>query len=183
MIKDVPEVFEGTVEVDETCLGGQKKNKRKKQLLKEKKILGKESKRGFGTTKQPVFGILCRSGQVWAELVDDIEAKDLIPIIEKKIRKGTRICSDTWRAYTGLATRGCVHRTVEHSKKEYAKGRNHINSLEGFFGYLKRQLASRGGIRRERLPLYLAEYVWRYNNRKLPIEKQIKKLLNLVAKI
>lgn len=180
--KDIPEIFDGIVEVDETYLGGQKKNKRKSQLLQEK-MEGKESKRGFGTTKQPVFAILCRSGKVYAELVDDTEAKDLIPIIEKKIKKGTKICSDTWRAYTGLATKGYVHRTVQHNKKEYAKGKNHINGLEGFFGYLKRQLVSRGGIRRERLPLYLAEYVWRYNNRKLSIDKQIKKLLNLVAKI
>lgn len=103
MFKDIPEVFAGTVEVDETYLGGQRKNKRKSQLLKEKKQ-GKESKRGFGTTKQPVFGIRCRSGKVWAELVEDIEAPDLIPIIRKKVKKGTRICSDTWQAYTGLAT-------------------------------------------------------------------------------
>jgi len=82
-----------------------------------------------------------------------------------------------------LATRGYVHRTVEHQKKEYVQGKNHINGLEEFFGYFKRQLVSRGGIRRERLPLYLGEYVWRYNNRKLPIKKQVKILLNLVAKI
>ena len=182
-IKDVPGIFEGIVEVDETYLGGQKKNKRKAQLRKDKEAYGKESKRGFGTTKQPVFGILARSGKVFAELVDNTEAKDLIPIITKKVKSGTRICSDTWRAYTGLATKGYVHRTVEHQKKEYTRGKNHINGLEGFWGYLKRQLASRGGIRRERLPLYLAEYVWRYNNRKLTVEKQVEKLLNLVAKI
>lgn len=182
MAKDIPEEFEGIVEVDETYLGGQRKNKSKSQLKREELIFG-QSKRGFGTTKQPVFGILCRSGKVYAEMVEDTEAEDLIPIIEKKVKKGTRICSDTWRAYTGLATRGYVHRTVEHKQKEYVRGKNHINGLEGFFGYLKRQLASRGGIRRERLTLYLAEYVWRYNNRKLAIEKQIKKLLNLVAKI
>lgn len=183
MAKDIPDVFEGIVEVDETYLGGQKKNKRKSQLLKEKEIFGKESKRGFGTIKQPIFGILCRSGKVYAELVDNTKAKELIPIISKRVKSGSRICSDTWRAYTGLAAKGYVHRTVEHAKKEYAKGKNHINGLEGFWGYLKRQLASRGGIRRERLPFYLAEYVWRYNNRKLPIKKQINKLLNLVAKI
>ena len=183
MVKDIPDVFEGIVEVDETYLGGKKKNKRKSQLKKDRKAYGKESKRGFGTTKQPVFGILARNGKVYAELVDNTEAKDLIPIITKKVKSGTRVCSDTWRAYTGLATRGYVHRTVEHAKKEYVKGRNHINGLEGFWGYLKRQLASRGGIRRERLPLYLAEYVWRYNNRKLTVKKQINKLLNLVAKI
>lgn len=182
MAQDIPAVFEGTVEVDETYLGGQKKNKNKKQLKKERVAYG-ESQRGFGTAKQPVFGILARDGKVFAQVVTDTEAKDLIPIIDKRIKKGTRICSDTWRAYTGLATRGYVHRTVNHNQKEYVKGKNHINGLEGFFGYLKRQLASRGGIRRARLPLYLAEYVWRYNNRKLTVKKQIQKLLNLVAKI
>jgi transposase len=42
---------------------------------------------------------------------------------------------------------------------------SHVKGLEGFWGYLKRWLAAKGGIRRERLPLYLAEYVWRYNHR------------------
>ena len=83
MTMDVPGIFSGTVEVDETYLGGQKKNKTKKQLIKEK-LEGKESKRGFGTTKQPVFGILARNGKIFAELVDNTEAKDLIPIITKK---------------------------------------------------------------------------------------------------
>lgn len=178
MVWDIPEVFSGTVEVDETYLGGQWKYKRKS--VRENQKL---SKRGLGTTKQPVFGILTRQGKVWAIMVDDTEAKDLIPIIEKRITKGSKICSDTWRAYTGLATRGYVHRTVEHGQQEYARGTNHINGLEGFFGYLKRQLASRGGIRKERLKYYLAEYVWRYNYRDLPVEKQIQRLLNLVAKI
>ena len=178
MIFDVPEIFSGVVEVDETYLGGQWKYKRKSV-----KKAQKQSRRGLGTTKQPVFGILTRQGKVWATIVPDTEAKDLIPIIEKRISKGSKICSDTWRAYTGLATRGYVHRTVEHGEFEYTRGTNHINGLEGFFGYLKRQLASRGGIRKVRLPYYLAEYVWRYNHRDLAIEKQIQRLLNLVAKI
>jgi len=173
------EIFTGTVEVDETYLGGQKKNKRKSQLKKEKAIYG-ESKKGFGTTKQPVFGILCRSGKVYAKLVDNTEAKELLPIITKKVKPGARICSDTWRAYTGLATRGYVHRTVEHRKKEYAKGKNHINGLEGFWGYLKRQLASKGGIRRKYFYLFLGEYVWRYNYRKLKIKQKIDRLLKQI---
>ena len=180
MMKDMPDVFEGIVEVDETYLGGQKKNKRKAQLLKEKGILNKESKRGFGTTKQPVFGILARSGKVHAELVDDTEAKDLIPIITKKVKSGTRICSDTWRAYTGLATKGYVHRTVEHQKKEYTRGRNHINGLEGFWGYLKRKLAAKGGVQRKYLHLFLGEYVWRYNHREMNTKEKANRLLKLL---
>lgn len=178
MATDIPDVFDGIVEVDETYLGGQWKFKRKSTKKRQK-----PSKRGLGTTKQPVFGILARNGRVWATIVPDTEAKDLVPIIERRVKKGTRINSDTWRAYTGLATKGYVHRTVEHAKEEYVKGKNHINGLEGFFGYLKRQLASRGGIRKERLGNYLAEYVWRYNYRKMSVEEQVKRLLNLVAKI
>ena len=180
MAKDVPQIFSGTVEVDETYLGGQKKNKRKSQLRKEKEIFSRESKRGFGTTKQAVFGILARSGNVFARLVDDTEARDLIPIIEKKIQSGSKICSDTWRAYTGLATRGYVHRTVEHQKKEYTRGKNHINGLEGFFGYLKRKLAAKGGVRRKHLSLFLSEYVWRYNYRQMEINQKVNRFLKLL---
>ena len=166
-------------EVDETYLGGQKKNKRKSVLLKEK-LTGRESKRGFGTKKQLVFGILARSGKVFARLVGDVEARDLVPIIEKKVKRGSRICSDTWRAYTGLATRGYLHRTVEHQKKEYALGKNHINGLEGFFGYLKRKLATKGGVRRKYLSLFLSEYVWRYNYRQLTVNQRVNRLLKLL---
>jgi len=180
MVRDVPGIFSGTVEVDETYLGGQKKNKRKSQLRKEKEIFGRESKRGFGTTKQAVFGILARSGMVFAKLVDNTEAKDLIPIIKRKVKAGSQICSDTWRAYTGLATRGYVHRTVEHAQKEYAIGKNHINGLEGFFGYLKRKLAAKGGVRREYLSLFLGEYVWRYNYRQMEIDQKVNRLLKLL---
>lgn len=183
MAKDVPNTFSGVIEVDETYLGGQKKNKNKKQLKKEIEKFGKISRSGFGTTKQPVFGILERNGKVFAELVSDTQAIDLIPIITKKVKVGSKICSDTYRSYKGLATAGYVHRTVEHRTKEYVKGKNHINGLEGFWGYLKRKLASKGGVRRIYLPLFLGEYVWRYNNRKTDIRKQRDKLLQLITLI
>jgi len=161
MTKDVPDIFSGIVEVDETYLGGQMKNRKQKDCIKYGK-----NRRGFGTIKQPVFGILCREGKIFAEIVPDTEARDLQPLIEKQVSKGSTICSDTWRGYTGLASKGYVHRLVDHSKKEYSnKKGNHINGLEGFWGYLKRKLAARGGICQQRLPLYLGEYIWRYNHR------------------
>jgi transposase-like protein len=168
MTKDVPDVFEGTVEVDETYIGGQWKNKPLKIKLKSAK-----SKRGRGTLKQPVFGILCRGGKVWAEVISGVEAQDLQPLIEKRVKKGSTICSDDWRAYTGIAAKGYVHRLVQHGKNEYSdrKG-NHINGLEGFWGYLKRKLKAKGGVRRKKLPLYLGEYVWRFNHRKLSFKEQ-----------
>lgn len=178
MTKDIPKIFEGIVEVDETYLGGQWKNKR----LSVKKQQ-KQSKKGRGTTKQPAFGILCRNGTVWAELVSGVEASDLQPRIQKQVKKGSTVCSDTWRGYTGIAQKGYVHRLVNHSKNEYSDMRgNHINGLEGFWGYMKRRLSARGGVRREKLHLFLGEYVWKYNHRKLNFKERENLLFKLIIK-
>jgi len=174
MVQDIPETFTGTVEVDETYLGGQWKNKRK--IIRDK-----GTKRGRGTRKQPVFGIFCRNGTVWAEVVNDVEAETLLPLITRQVSPGSTVCSDTWRAYTGIASRGFVHRLVNHGEGQYSDGKgNHINGLEGFWGYLKRRLASKGGIRREKLPLFLGEYVWRYNHRKESDKVKLRRILKLL---
>jgi len=174
LTKDVPGIFSGTVEVDETYLGGQWKNKRK--IIRDQ-----GTKRGRGTKKQPVFGILCRNGTVWAEVVEDVEADTLQPLISRKVSTGSIVCSDTWKAYTGIAARGYVHRLVNHGERQYSDGKgNHINGLEGFRGYLKRKLASKGGIRREKLPLYLGEYVWRYNHRTESDMVKVKRIIKLL---
>jgi transposase len=176
MAQDVPEVFEGTVEVDETYLGGQWKNKRLSVKRKAAQV-----KRGRGTTKQAVFGILCRSGKVWAELIDSVEAKQLHSRILKQVQRGSTVCSDTWKGYTGIAAKGYVHRLVNHGSNIYSdKKGNHINGLEGFWGYLKRKLAAKGGVRQERLNLYLGEYVWRYNHRTMNFKEQEKLLISLL---
>ena len=175
MTQDLPEVFDGTVEVDETYLGGQWKNKR----LSVKRNSYK-AKRGRGTKKQAVFGILCRNGKVWAELIDSVDTKQLQPRILKQVKKGSTVFSDTWRGYTGIAAKGYVHRLVKHSKDSYVTNGNHINGLEGFWGYLKRKLAAKGGIRPSRLHLYLGEYVWRYNHRYLYLKEQENYLIKLL---
>ena len=92
MAKDIPAVFSGTVEVDETYLGGEWKSKRKSQRIGL-------VKRGRGTQKTPVFDILCRRGKVWAEVVPDVEAKTLIPLIKQRVKRGSTVCSDTWKSF------------------------------------------------------------------------------------
>jgi len=174
MICDIPPVFEGTVEIDETYLGGSWRNKRKS-------VRAQGAKRGRGTSKQAVFGILCRNGQVWAKVVPNVEANTLLPLLRKRVATGATVCSDPFRSYIGVAAKGYVHRLVRHDQQNYSDCQgNHINGLEGFWGYLKRLLAAKGGIRQERLPLYLAEYLWRYNHRGLKIKDQINCILALL---
>jgi transposase len=174
MRREVPPIFRGTVEVDETYLGGSWRNRRRGHRPRD-------VPRGRGTFKTPVFGILCRGGQVWAQVVPDVAARTLLPLIRRRVKRGTIVCSDAWWSYTGIAANGYVHRLVQHGQGQFSDCRgSHINGLEGFWGYLKRRLAAKGGIRRERLPLYLAEYVWRYNHRRLSAAQQVRQLMSLV---
>jgi len=174
MATDVPPVFSGVVEVDETYVGGHWRNRR---------AYRKGSPRGRGTIlKTPVFGILCRGGRVWAEVVPDIRRATLQTLIRRRVQRGATVCSDACWSYTGIATKGYVHRLVQHGQGQFSDRRgSHINGLEGFWGYLKRRLAAKGGIRRERLPLYLAEYVWRYNQRRQSLSSQHRRLMRLLA--
>ena len=174
MAAEIPPVFRGTVEVDETYVGGAWKNLRGPQRRERMSC-------GRGTSKTPVFGILCRGGLVWAQIVPDVQAQTLLPLIRRRVRRGSTVCSDTWKSYTGIAANGYVHRLVAHGSGQYSDRRGgHINGLEGFWGYCKRRLAAKGGIRRDRLPFYLAEYVWRFNHRQLSRSQQVRTLRRLL---
>jgi len=72
---------------------------------------------------------------------------------------------------SGVAANGNVHGWVKPSPGESSHGQgNHISGREGFWAYLPRRLAAKGGLSQERLALYLAEYVWRYNHRNASIQ-------------
>jgi transposase len=111
---------------------------------------------------------------IWADLIETVEAQQLQARILKQVKKVSVIYSDTWRGYTGITAKGYVHRLVNHSKSSYVSDGTHINGLEGFWGYLKRKLAAKGGIRQERFHLFLGEYVWRYNHRQMNLKEQEK---------
>jgi transposase-like protein len=70
---------------------------------------------------------------------------------------------------------------MERGNTATEKG-NHFNGLEGFSGYLKRKLASKGGIRREKLPLYLGEYIWRYNHQTESEREKVKRSITLLER-
>jgi len=125
-------------------------------------------KKEYFLLKQPVIGIICQEGRFLAEVVPITEIKEL-----KSLKKGIPL-SQNLQKYEALAFRGFLYRL----KKE--KRHHHISTLEGFWGYLKRKLTTKGGIRKEKLHLYLSEYSWRYNHRKLTLKEQEKFLLNLL---
>ena len=121
-------------------------------------------------TKAATIGLRTIDGRVWAEIIPDAQADQLGRWLRE--RKGRP--PGALHAYAAAVFRGRLHRL--HSSSSGAP----FGQIEAFWAYLQRQLRATGGIRRERLGLYLAAFAWRYNHRKLSHDEQVRALLALL---
>jgi transposase len=147
--------FRGTVEVDESYFG-------------PRRVKGKVG-RGAGK-KTPVFGIYRRSGKMHTEVVPDCSKAVLLAAIRGKVSLDSVIHSDGWTSYDGLVDMGYKkHLRVDHSANEFSSRRirgNHINGIEGFWGYAKTRLARFRGIHPDTFLFHLKECEFRFNHRR-----------------
>src|SRR5680860_1249475 len=140
------EIFEGSVELDESYFGGVRKGKRG---------------RGAGG-KVAVFGILKRGGKVYTLVVPNTKSSTLMPVIKGKIAPDSLVYTDSYRAYNALDVSDFYHERINHSKL-FAKDKNHINGIENFWNQAKRVLRKYNGIPKESFPLFLKECEFRFN--------------------
>jgi len=140
----------GTIETDETYIGGKHKGKRG---------LGAEG-------KTPVFGMIERQGKAIGQVIPDTKLKTLQPIINSSIAKDSTIMTDELRSYSRIAVNGYKHETVKHGTGEYVRGQIHTNSIEGFWSQMKRSISGTHHLVSPKyLQLYVNEFIWRYNFR------------------
>lgn len=173
--EEKPIIFDGPIEVDETYIGGQRKNKK----LHIRRIA---TKRGHGTDKLPIVGLFDRSsGQVLVRVEPrKLDIFFISQLLRKHTKQETKIYTDGFKMYRTLTQRCFNHEYVDHDGGELVRGQIHTNNIEGFWGILKRKLGCIGGMRRDRLHLFVGEIVWRYNHRTLTIKEKEQALLELV---
>lgn len=121
-------------------------------------------------TRAATIGIRPIDGHVWAEVIPDAQADQLGRWLRE--RKGRLPLA--LHAYAAVVYRGHLHRLASSGAG------TPFGQIEAFWAYLQRQLKATGGIRRERLGLYLAAFAWRYNHRKLSRDEQVTALLALL---
>lgn len=177
MTKDIPTCFMGPVEMDETYIGGQRKNKH----LHIRRIA---AKKGHGTDKLPIVGLFSRqSGQVMVAVEPrKLDIHFVIALILERVPPGSEIYTDGFKMYRGLVKYGYQHQFVDHDGGELVRGEIHTNNIEGFWGILKRKLGCIGGMRRSRLHFFVGEIVWKYNHRKQSLNEQERALMELVLR-
>lgn len=147
----------GIVEVDETYIGGKAKNRHGDHS---------KNKPGYGD-KMVVIGAIERKGTVVARVLKKVDHLAMQRFVHEIVSTDVSLLStDEHRAYLPLKSEGYKHGAVDHSKKKYVVGALHTNTIEGFWSLVKRGvMGSYHKVSKKYLPLYVAEFQFRYNNR------------------
>jgi transposase-like protein len=153
----------GTVEVDESWIGGSARNMHKSK--KAKVMKGNQN-----TALTPVQGLLERTtrdkcSQVKLAIIRTTKRAELHGNVRKYVLKGAEVHTDALAAYRGLESE-YTHEVVDHAV-EYVRGNVHTNGLENFWSLLKRTIkGTYVNVEPFHLFRYLDEQAFRFNERK-----------------
>jgi transposase-like protein len=151
----------GIVEVDETFVGGKAYNKH-----------GGRSgggRGGIGSGKTPVVGAVERKGNVVARVIDTVSAEVLTKFVMEAVsEKVSLLVTDEWTGYRHVK-KLYPHKVIKHTAGEYVVGAVHTQTIEGFWSIFKRGIVGTfHKVSKKYMPLYVAEFQFRYNNRHNP---------------
>ncbi|MCY3766770.1 MAG: IS1595 family transposase [Gemmatimonadetes bacterium] len=158
---DFERMFMGSVEVDETFVGGKKKNKHR--------VKRQRFKRGTGD-KIPVIGVYERgTKKVKTKVLGDLRGDTLRKPIYDWVYKGTSVHSDEKKEYKAISS-DYYHSFVRHSLWQYVKGKTHTNGLENFWSLFKRgYMGTYHVMSPKHLWRYVREFTARHNARPLGV--------------
>jgi transposase-like protein len=160
--------MKGTIEADETYIGGREK--------------GKRGTPGPDSNKTPVLALVERGGDVRSFPIERATLKNIGPILEQHVDAGSHLVTDESVVCYQMKPKFAKHSTVNHNKKEYSRKEENFtvttNTVESFFALLKR---SNYGIHhhmsRKYLGSYCAERDFVYNARKISDDQRTDKAL------
>lgn len=144
----------GSVEVDETYVGGLEEGVRGRQTETKALVVIAAQEDGAGI------------GRIRMRCVSDASAKSLMTFVEDSVEPGSLIHTDGWPSYASAEGRGYRHRvTVLSGKKEFAS--ELLPRVHRVASLLKRWLLGthQGAVSREHLDYYLDEFTFRFNRR------------------
>lgn len=163
MLKDNDtEKLDGSVQVDETYVGGLNKNRHADKKIDKSKVL-------FGG-KTPVVGLIQKNGKVRTFVVNDTSKETLHKLMGDNVKEGSVLVTDAHKSYLGLTDR-YTHVSVKHEEGgnyvvTIGNERFHTNNIENFWGIFKRGIIGiYHFVSAKHLQRYCSEFSYRHNNR------------------
>lgn len=166
-----PKLLTGTVEVDETYVGGKPRfyNNTRETKVQE---------------KAPVVAMVQRGGDVRFRAYERVTAANIGRALAENAAINARLLTDESTLYTKAGWNFLGgHHTVTHSKKEYVRTGTdvHTNTVESVFSLLKRGIyGTFHSVSKKHLPNYLNEFEYRHNTRKMDDASRISKAIRRV---
>lgn len=149
----------GTVEVDETYVGGKSRNMHKSE--REKRIQGRGA-----VGKAPVVTLVERNGSVKSIHMETVTGENLKKAMIEHIEKQACIMTDESPSYSFAEFNFAEHNAVNHKKGEYVRGKSHVNTCESIHALLKRGIIGTfHHVSKKHLHRYLDEFDFRFNAR------------------
>ena len=154
MIRPGRERLRGTIEVDETYIGGEEKGNKGRKAEKKALIV---------VAVEEVEGKL---GRVRFRCIPDASAESLIPFIQDNVEPGSVVKTDGWRGYTSVGKKGYRHviHKIVNSEKDASELLPQVHLI---ISLVKRWLMGthQGSFGSDHLQYYLDEYAFRFNRR------------------
>ena len=149
----------GTVEADETYVGGKVGGFRSRQ----------EAALGRMANKSVVLGAVERGGKLRIRVVPNAEGPTVRRFLNDTVKDAEVVYTDSHRSYRGIADEDTRHEYVDHSEEEWVRGEVHTNTIESAWSLFDRAvIGSYHKLSRKHLPAYLSEFEFRFNNRGNP---------------
>lgn len=154
-MKQEPMQLTGIVEADETYIGAPRRRR-----------VGRPGPNDG--TKTPVLALVERGGRVRAFTLDRVTGQNIQDVIRREVSLDAHMMTDELHVYHALTMGYRKHDTIRHKDQKYVNGIIHTNTVEGFFGLLKRGLiGSFHHVSKGHLARYVDEFSFRYNARKM----------------
>lgn len=142
------EKLQGTVECDETYVGG-------------KPRFRNQYSAGRGTRKTPIFAAVERNGRIRRRVIANVTGETLRTAMQEFVDEQSRIITDDFSSYMGIGKHFAGgHEKVAHTTREYVRGDVHTNTAESSFALVKRGIE---GVYHNVSKKYLHRYLWQFD--------------------
>ena len=140
---------------------------------RRRRLKGHRGRGSSASEKPPILGLIQRNGLLALYALDNVKQETIKPVIGKCVAPGSLIYTDEYNIYNRLTQWNYRHKTVCHSKGEYARDEDgdgfhevHVNTQEGIWSVLRAWLRPHRGVSMDKLPIYVGFFEFVFNTKR-----------------